>query len=202
MPLPRFAKLPTAKQSAILEAARKEIAERGFAGASMNRIIAASGISKGAMYYYFADRDDLISAVFKDLGDRLEAAVSAEVASPKAQGDFWPSIERGLVVASKHLEADPQAVALGNAFHTGASIETIRKLQERVGEWIATLMVLGQELGAVRSDINTATLVAATTGLVTAIDRHVVLQEPRVTDHSQIARLISRLAQDLLVPRP
>ncbi len=202
MPLPRFAKLPAEKQAVILDAARNEIVDRGFADASMNRIIAAAGISKGAMYYYFADRDDLMAAVVHDVGDRFEAEVIAAVGGPEACEDFWPCIERGLIVAAQHLGADPQALALGNAFHSGASLATIQELHTRVAGWIEKLVVLGQTLGAVRTDVPTSTLVAATTGLVTAVDRHFFMEGAEITKDSRTARLLSRLTQDLLAPRP
>ena len=60
MPLPRFQNLDQLRKRAILTAAAEEFGERGFAAASYNRIIERAGISKGAMYYYFADKDDLI----------------------------------------------------------------------------------------------------------------------------------------------
>ena len=65
MPLPRFDKLDDPRKRAILAAAAEELAERGFAGASYNRIIERAGISKGAMYYYFADKDDLYRTVLQ-----------------------------------------------------------------------------------------------------------------------------------------
>ena len=58
MPRPRFEKLPPEKRETILETAAKEFAEFGYEGASLNQILAKSGISKGAAYYYFDNKED------------------------------------------------------------------------------------------------------------------------------------------------
>lgn len=60
---PRFAKLSPQQQQAILGVALDEFAAHGFHGASLNRVIQAAGISKGSMYYYFDDKDDLYAYV-------------------------------------------------------------------------------------------------------------------------------------------
>jgi len=68
VPLPRFQNLDETRRRAILAAAAEEFGERGFAQASYNRIIERAGISKGAMYYYFADKDDLYRTGYRDEG--------------------------------------------------------------------------------------------------------------------------------------
>ena len=65
MPRPRFKKLAADKRAAIIEAAGVEFAAHGFQGASLNAIIAAAGISKGAFYYYFDDKADLFATVIE-----------------------------------------------------------------------------------------------------------------------------------------
>ncbi|GAB4541945.1 MAG: TetR/AcrR family transcriptional regulator [Anaerolineales bacterium] len=67
MPKQTFFNLPAEKRAAIERAAIDEFAEYGFEAASINRIVAASGISKGSFYQYFEDKMD----VFKYLLDAL-----------------------------------------------------------------------------------------------------------------------------------
>lgn len=40
-------------------------AEKGFAQASMNDIVQATGLSKGGIYWHFKSKDDIISAIFQ-----------------------------------------------------------------------------------------------------------------------------------------
>ena len=46
----------------ILDAAIHEFSQRGYAGASLNTVCAEKGISKGIIYHYFKDKDELYLA--------------------------------------------------------------------------------------------------------------------------------------------
>ncbi|NWF63060.1 MAG: TetR/AcrR family transcriptional regulator [Chloroflexi bacterium] len=67
MPKQTFLNLPEEKRMLITRAAIDEFAEYGFEAASINRIVAESGISKGSFYQYFEDKMD----VFRHLLDTL-----------------------------------------------------------------------------------------------------------------------------------
>lgn len=67
MPKQTFFNLPKEKRHTIINTAIDEFAEYGFEAASINRIVANSGISKGSFYQYFEDKIDL----FKHLIDIL-----------------------------------------------------------------------------------------------------------------------------------
>lgn len=55
----------------ILEAARTEFLEHGFAAASLRAIAAAAGVTTGAIYGYFKGKADLFDALVAPAGDRL-----------------------------------------------------------------------------------------------------------------------------------
>ena len=78
MPSARLKNLNTEKWHKISEAALQEFQEHGIHQASFNRIIRASGLSKGAVYYYFDSKEDLvqtmISRITHDLEPRLMSA--------------------------------------------------------------------------------------------------------------------------------
>lgn len=59
MPKPTFFNLPEEKRKKIVNAAVDEFAEYGFEAASINRIVANSGIAKGSFYQYFKDKQDV-----------------------------------------------------------------------------------------------------------------------------------------------
>ncbi len=67
MPRQTFLNLPQEKRTIITNAAVDEFAAYGFEAASINRIVAASGIAKGSFYQYFEDKMD----VFRHLLDLL-----------------------------------------------------------------------------------------------------------------------------------
>lgn len=59
MPKETFFNLPEEKRSLISKVAIEEFAEHSFDRASINRIVANSGIAKGSFYQYFEDKKDL-----------------------------------------------------------------------------------------------------------------------------------------------
>lgn len=75
------------RRQCVIDAAVKVLQERGFAGASMAEIIAASGMSAGAIYGYFPGKKELFqAAAHQVLGQRLsvlERTLTGEVPPPE-----------------------------------------------------------------------------------------------------------------------
>jgi len=75
-----------ARRQQIVDAARARFASHGFAHTSMADIVTASGLSNGAIYRYFAGKDELVVAVCEQGTDSLPKALNAEtIASFLAQ---------------------------------------------------------------------------------------------------------------------
>jgi AcrR family transcriptional regulator len=55
----------TKRRAQIIEAALKAFSRHGLKETSMDRIVEESGTSKGLLYWYFRNKDELIQAVFK-----------------------------------------------------------------------------------------------------------------------------------------
>nr|WP_286181310.1 TetR/AcrR family transcriptional regulator [Bacillus sp. ISL-37] len=60
------------KEKAIIEAAIKLYATKGFASTSIQEIVSESGISKGAFYLYFKSKDALLIAILEYYFDYIE----------------------------------------------------------------------------------------------------------------------------------
>jgi len=174
VPLPRFEKLDVPRRTSILSAAAAEFGERGFEGASYNRIIERAGISKGAMYYYFADKDDLYRTV-------LDAALTQwfeEVGFPMGADDpaaFWRGCESMYARSLRFVLRDPNNAALcfgiTKARSEQADHPVVRELNARMLEWIGALLHQGQAIGAVRDDVPTDLLAHSALALLDAGDR-------------------------------
>lgn len=61
----------------ILDAALEVFGERGFHGASVDDVAAAAGMTKGAVYYWFVDKDDLARDLQHATWERLAVAALA-----------------------------------------------------------------------------------------------------------------------------
>jgi AcrR family transcriptional regulator len=70
-----------ATRNALVEAARGLFAEQGFAEVSNDAIVAAAGVTRGALYHQFEDKtalfDTVLDAVEADIAGRLTDAVAA-----------------------------------------------------------------------------------------------------------------------------
>ena len=60
---PKFRRRKAERPTEIVDAALEVFAEKGFAGAKLDEIAARAGVSKGALYLYFATKEDLFRAV-------------------------------------------------------------------------------------------------------------------------------------------
>ena len=59
MPTNQFLNLEAEKQNRIIQATITEFAHNTYVNASTNRIVKACGISKGSLFKYFTDKEDL-----------------------------------------------------------------------------------------------------------------------------------------------
>jgi TetR/AcrR family transcriptional regulator, mexJK operon transcriptional repressor len=71
---------PPGGRARILAVARAAFIERGYADVSMQEIADAAGLTKAAIYYHFADKEQLFNQVFLDEVDRLYSGVEAQLA--------------------------------------------------------------------------------------------------------------------------
>jgi AcrR family transcriptional regulator len=174
MPLPRFDKLDDPKKSAILGAAAAEFGDRGFEGASYNRIISRAGISKGAMYYYFADKDDLYVTVLRTALTVWFTEVVRPFEAVDAAG-FWRECESIYSRSLQFMMKDPANAALclsiTNARMRLEGHPILIELNERMTEFTRALITQGQALGAVRDDLPEDLLTHGALGLMDAGDR-------------------------------
>lgn len=199
VPLPRFAKLPEDRRRSILDAARIEFAAQGFADASYNRIIAATGISKGAMYYYFADKADLYTAVLEDVLDGIEAvALEAGPLPTTCPDGFWTALKERALDLAMAVEADSELAALGHRLYSSGV--GVQHITVRVSRWICSLLAKGRECDAVRVDMSMEVLAHATTGLMMGLDRYMASNAATLSDAEKLEASTHalQLCEDLL----
>ena len=89
---PRWRRLPEERPKQILDAALAVFAERGLAAARLEDIAKRAGVSKGTIYLYFANKEELFREVVRDTViafiERGEARFAAE-GDPIRALDVW-----------------------------------------------------------------------------------------------------------------
>ncbi len=78
---------------AFLRSATVMINQRGYRGASVNRIAGALNVTKGSFYHHHSAKDDLVFECFERSYDRLSAV---QLAAGAIEGDGWTQIASAL----------------------------------------------------------------------------------------------------------
>ncbi|MDG4884920.1 TetR/AcrR family transcriptional regulator [Mesorhizobium sp. WSM4884] len=80
--MPRIVKHPELRREELLDHAQVLFLTHGYDKASLNDVIAAAGISKGAFYHYFPSKEALLEALAKRFAKQALAGVEDIVADP------------------------------------------------------------------------------------------------------------------------
>lgn len=173
-PRPRFLKLDADTRSAILEAATAEFAQHGFEGASYNQIIERSGVSKGAMYYYFDDKADLFGTVLRHAFESFAKAVGGMALGEIPNDDFWGEFSRLNRACMEYAIAEPMMMGLvKSVYRAWMGAETGSIVQDawvNARGFMHRILERGQELGAIRTDLPLDLLVHITMAMGQAND--------------------------------
>ena len=90
-----------ATRDALIEAARSLFGERGFSGTSLDEIVRAAGVTKGALYHHFSDKETLFAAVTEAVKRDLTRKLSDLFLSP----DPFDGLEAGcLAILDAYLD--------------------------------------------------------------------------------------------------
>ena len=205
MPRPRFHKLPPAQQQAILRAAFDEFATHGFHSASLNRIIDATGISKGSMYYYFDGKEELYVHVARgELGRLFESAGPFPVPAARNPDAFWSALEdyyRRIMVA---FAASPKLAALARDWIVASASPTLQQAQKDMEgalvPWFEQALVVGRRARAVRKDVPATLLIAVVFGMGQAMDTWLLTQELDPAKVRKLVRIFIGMIRRALAP--
>ena len=94
---------------ALLDAARDLFGARGYAETSLDQIVAAAGVTKGALYHHFGGKEQLFRAVFRSVKQEL----SRVVAAAQWQPDPWTALVAGCrTFIEAHTDPGVQRIVL------------------------------------------------------------------------------------------
>jgi AcrR family transcriptional regulator len=82
-----------ATRQLLVDVARDLFAERGYAATSIEDIIKAAGVARGALYHHFDGKDALFRAVYDAVQSEMASSV---VAAAMAVGEPWAGVRAGL----------------------------------------------------------------------------------------------------------
>lgn len=144
-----------ATRERIMTAASELMVERGNTDFQMSEVSARCHMSKGALYYYFSDKDELVEAVFEASGDELvsaiEEAVSKAASAREALESLFSELSRRMRTRS------PLVLALTVELSSmgGELFSAVSGQLSRIVRIIGELLERGKGEGFVRQDVDT-----------------------------------------------
>lgn len=131
-------------------------ARHGYQGTSIERIAQASGVTKGALYYYFRDKEDLLFEAVKDRIQQFERRVAGGVSSLADPALCFREIARVCVrIATKDNLRRFIITLMVEALDTYPALsEEFRGIMRRFRRFLAEIILSGQQAGKLRSDVD------------------------------------------------
>ncbi|GAC1533829.1 MAG: TetR/AcrR family transcriptional regulator [Acidimicrobiales bacterium] len=190
-----------ARRQQILGAAKTVFADEGFQNTTMADVARAARLSYGAVYWYFASKDELFHALMDSEADALRAAIAVAL-DGVALDDPEVALTRSVRATFEFFESDRAAVKLlfRDSYALGGRFEShLFGIYERFIDDIAAVLAAGQRQGRVIAvpPRVAAFSVAALIGQLA--HRRLVTNDG--LDASVVADFVVRLVMDGLRPR-
>jgi AcrR family transcriptional regulator len=116
-----------ATREGLLAAARRLFGERGFAATSLDDVVAAAGVTKGALYHHFADKE----ALFREVAASVKREVNARLSDLFLGLDSFATLEGGCsVILDAYLDPAVRQIVWTDA-RAVLSPDTYGEIQSR-----------------------------------------------------------------------
>ena len=135
-------------------------AEQGYAQTSVQQIVDAAGVTKGALYHYFSSKDDLLF----DIYDRILSLQREHLDEIAARG--LPIAETMRLVCEDVLVTSIEWLHEGTVFFRSQHMlsaerqSEVKRRRREYNDAFERLLVAGQDEGVFRDDIPAAVLIA------------------------------------------
>jgi AcrR family transcriptional regulator len=156
MPLITFENLPEEKRQTIIDCALDEFAEHDYSSASVSKIVAKAGISKGSLYQYFIDKSDLYTYLL-DLASQQKREMMEKAFAKEVKLSFFDSLLALFSVMAEFEHQYPKLARIGYKATSGKSPlpeELLVKGKRSTIQYFVTLINQGKKTHEIRSDID------------------------------------------------
>jgi AcrR family transcriptional regulator len=99
-------------RATLVDAGRQLFGSQGYAATSIEEIVTAAGVTKGALYHHFSDKESLFRAVF----EQVEREVSDQAVAEFLRPDSWEAMTLGCRLwVEAHLDPEVRQIALSDS---------------------------------------------------------------------------------------
>ncbi|MES9543684.1 MULTISPECIES: TetR/AcrR family transcriptional regulator [unclassified Actinomadura] len=156
----------SAVERRILDAALRLFAERGFDGTSVQNIVEAAQVTKGALYHYFDSKDDLLYEIYHSLIARQLADLGAVLARGLPPREAVRAVLTGLIRSTaEHID---EAKVFAREMHRldHARMRSVRADRRRYHVTFRGLIEQGQRDGVFGTGTPAETITIVALGMV------------------------------------
>lgn len=153
------------KRRAILHAAVRAFAEKGYHGCRIADVAREAGVAYGLVYHYFRDKDALLESVFDEQWTVFIQAIRAISSGPGTAADHLAGVIRFAFDAYRTAPSAVKVLILevARSPHSLRAGST-RRMFEVVLKQLAEQVRRGQEAGHLRRDVEPAVAAAGVLG--------------------------------------
>ncbi|TQC50859.1 TetR/AcrR family transcriptional regulator [Rhodococcus sp. WS4] len=127
----------------ILSATGQVLRTKGYPGCSTNAIAEAAGISKGSVYQYFANKDEIIEVLIDKIMEDATATFGANLEQAVAKGTFLKDAAlQTQLLAVLDRYRDILKSLLNDAPHLTVSAHRSARIEERCRDLLRTYVTL------------------------------------------------------------
>jgi AcrR family transcriptional regulator len=174
-------------REALLSHCLRLFAERGFSSTSVDDVARAAGVTKGAVYWHFASKEEIFHAILDRIRDQWRAVVHASVSArvgPKAQLEQLFDAYAELFRESPDVCLFLQQVILDRQ-NKQAAVQVARVYAE-TARFVARILDDGKAREVVRADLDSLTTAHMILGMLAGAS-----QQASATNARSLRQLIA-----------
>ncbi|WP_221585005.1 TetR/AcrR family transcriptional regulator [Microbacterium sp. G2-8] len=144
----------------VTRAAVELFAAQGYANTSVQQIVAAAGVTKGAMYHYFQSKDDLLFGIYERMLTLQRARLDQILDEGGPAEEVLERMCRDVVETS--IDSLPEGTVFFRSLHmlSEPRQQEVTRRRRAYHDRVTELLHRGQAEGVFRTDIPTSVLIA------------------------------------------
>ncbi|MDO5093331.1 MAG: TetR family transcriptional regulator [Propionibacteriaceae bacterium] len=151
-------------------AAAQEFGALGLEHASLNRILAASGMAKSSFYHRYQGKRALYDELIARVHGVVERALSQLDSDVTSAEEFWGSACRAVAELEQAATDHPELATAAALLYRADAAAELSGLRRDLADKLRRRLAQGQQLGAVRTDLPLSLLTDLTVAMMLALD--------------------------------
>lgn len=189
------------RRRSLLAAAKSAFTERGFAATTVEDVARRAGVSKGLLYTYFADKEDLLFSVLDaDFADTLGQLETLTAARPDL--DAIQTLRLAFGMMAGLLQEAETWVALSLEFWSAANVlESRQRFRNALNaqyatfrQWFAEVIRRGQAEGLFRPELDAETEAVVLAGVFDSVGLQVWL-DPTLIPPTELDKRVAAMGE-------